>query len=174
MENLQYPIGKFQRDPAVTAEKRERWIRSVAGLPERLEQAVAGLSDAQLDTAYRPEGWTVRQLVHHIADSHINAYVRVRLALTEDKPTIKAYDQAAWAQLADARSAPLRPSLAIISAVHERWVLLLRSLEETDFARPFHHPEWGDIDLDTTLQMYAWHGDHHLAHITGLRKRKGW
>lgn len=173
MEDLKYPIGKFQHDP-VTAEKRQRWIQSVAELAVQLQQAVEGLGDQQLDTPYRPEGWTIRQVVHHVADSHINAYVRCRLALTEEKPTIKAYDQAAWAELADARSAPIGPSLALISAAHERWVLLLQSLSEADFARPFHHPEWGDINLDDTLQLYAWHGNHHLAHITGLRKRKGW
>ncbi|MEJ2077430.1 MAG: bacillithiol transferase BstA [Acidobacteriota bacterium] len=174
MEDLKYPIGKFQQDPAVTAEKRLQWIQSVSELPAQLRQAVENLSDEQLDTPYRPEGWTVRQVVHHVADSHINAYVRYRLALTEEKPTIKTYDQAAWAELADARSAPIDPSLAIISAAHERWTLLLRSLSESEFARPFRYPEEGDINLDVTLQMYVWHGKHHLAHITGLRERNGW
>ena len=174
MQDLKYPIGKFQQDPAVTAEKRLQWIQSLSEMPGQLRQAVEDLNDEQLDTPYRPEGWTVRQLVHHLADSHIHSYVHCRLALTEEKPTIKAYDPAAWAELADARSAPIGPSLAMLSATHERWALLLRSLSESEFARPFHYPEEGDIDLDVTLQIYAWHGKHHIAHITGLRERNGW
>lgn len=174
MEDLKYPIGKFRLDPEVTPEKRDGWIDRLDELPSRLHGAVDDLSDQRLETPYRPEGWTIRQVVHHIADSHINAFVRCRLALTEPKPTIKPYDQAAWARLADARSAPIGPSLAIISAVHERWVFLLRDLSQDDYSRVLHHPEMGDIDVDTILQMYAWHGDHHLAHITGLRDREGW
>jgi uncharacterized damage-inducible protein DinB len=136
--------------------------------------AVQGLTGQQLDARYRPGGWTVRQVVHHVADSHLNAYIRFRLALTEDEPTIKPYDQAKWAELPDARTAPAETSLQLIDSLHQRWVVLLRSMSDADFARSFLHPERGVMRLDTTLAMYAWHSRHHRAHITGLRERMGW
>jgi uncharacterized damage-inducible protein DinB len=143
-------------------------------LPERLGAALSGLSDAQLDTPYREGGWTVRQLVHHIADSHLNSYVRFRLALTEDWPTIKPYDEARWAELPDARLLPIEPSLLLVESLHKRWVGLLEAMSEDDFGKGFHHPERGSQDLATTLALYDWHARHHTAHITGLRARKGW
>ena len=136
--------------------------------------AVAGLDDRQLDTPYRPGGWTVRQVVHHYADSHANSYVRFRLALTEDAPVIKPYDEQRWAELPDAKSAPISVSLTLLSALHQRWVLLLRSLDDQTFARTFIHPELGEMRLDKTLGLYAWHCHHHVAHITNLRARQGW
>ena len=174
MEDLQYPIGKFHIDPEVTAEKRQAWIQRLADLPDRLRQAVDDLSEEQLNVPYRPEGWTVRQVVHHLADSHVNAYLRCRLALTEKKPRIKTYDQAAWAALEDAESGPIHPSLSLISGLHDRWVRLFRSLPAAEFGRLLDHPEWGDISVNNLAQMYAWHSDHHVAHITGLRRREGW
>jgi hypothetical protein len=136
---------------------------------------VAGLDQEQLDTPYRPGGWTVRQVVHHIGDSHINSIVRFKLALTEETPTIRPYDEALWAELPDSRTAPVDPSLALIDTLHARWVLLLRSMSEQDFERRFHHPEHDrTFTLARTLAMYAWHGQHHIAHITRLRERMGW
>ncbi|HLI30711.1 MAG TPA: putative metal-dependent hydrolase, partial [Terriglobia bacterium] len=143
-------------------------------VPARLRAAVKGLSDAQLDTPYREGGWTVRQVVHHLADSHMNSYVRFRLALTESEPTIKTYDQTRWAELRDARTAPVEPSLALLESLHKRWVLLLKSLEAADFSRTFRHPDRGTMTLDQNLALYAWHGRHHVAHITSLRERMGW
>ncbi|MDZ7344493.1 MAG: putative metal-dependent hydrolase, partial [candidate division KSB1 bacterium] len=128
----------------------------------------------QLDTPYRPEGWTVRQLVHHVPDSHLNAYIRFKLAITEEKPTIKTYEEKLWSELHDARTAPIEISLALLEALHKRWVLFLQSLNPSDFARPFHHPELGTMNLDTLLRLYAWHGRHHVAQITSLRERMGW
>lgn len=174
MEDLRYPIGKFRADPEVTDAKRRRWIEEIAGAPVALRAAVTGLSEAQLDTPYRPGGWTVRQVAHHVPDSHLNAYVRFKLALTETEPTIKTYDEAAWAELADGRTAPVELSLALLDSLHRRWVLVLRSLPPGDFARAFRHPEWGTVTLDWVLQQYAWHGRHHVAHITSLRKRMNW
>lgn len=174
MSDLRYPIGRFAADPDVTEEKRRRWIGEIANTPDSLRGAVDGLSAEPLDTPYRSGGWTVRQVVHHLPDSHLNAYVRFRLALTEREPTIKPYDEAAWAELADARTAPVGISLALLEALHRRWTLLLRSLSPADFPRAFRHPELGTVMLDTYLQMYAWHGRHHVAHITSLRERMGW
>jgi uncharacterized damage-inducible protein DinB len=139
-----------------------------------MRAAVAGLSDEQLDTPYRDGGWTVRQLVHHVPDSHLNAYTRFRLALTEPEPTIKPYDQAAWAELGDSRTAPIAMSLLLLEALHQRWVALLESLAAGDFERRFRHPEIGLVTLGEVLGMYAWHGPHHVAHITALRHRNGW
>jgi hypothetical protein len=135
---------------------------------------VEGLDDAQLDTPYRPEGWTVRQLVHHVADSHMNSYVRFRLAVTEDTPTIKPYDEKAWANLPDAATAPLEPSLELVEALHRRWLLLLQSFGPAEWSRTFRHPERGVSRLDVTALLYGWHGRHHVAHVTELRKREGW
>lgn len=174
MADLQYPIGKFVEDPNVTPEKRHRWIGEIAAAPGSLRAAVAGLAPEHLDTPYRPGGWTVRQVVHHMPDSHIHVYVRFRLALTESGPTIKGYDAAAWGELSDARTAPVEPSLALFDALHQRWVLLLTSLAPGDFARTFRRPDSQVVTLDRALQTYAFHGRHHVAHITSLRERMGW
>jgi len=174
MEVLRYPIGKFRADSEVTDAKRRQWIEEIAATPAALRAAVAGLSDTRLDTPYRPGGWTVRQVAHHLPDSHLNAYVRFKLALTEAEPTVKTYDEAAWAELADGRTAPVELSLALLDSLHRRWVLVLRSLSPGDFARTFRHPEWGTVTLDWYLQQYAWHGRHHVAHVASLRERMGW
>ncbi len=139
-----------------------------------MRAAIAGLNEEQLDTPYRDGGWTVRQVVHHVADSHMNAYVRFRLALTEQEPVIKPYDEAAWAELADAKDAPPEISLALIDALHDRWTRLLRSMSGADFLRQFRHPELGAVPLEKNLALYAWHGKHHVAHITRLRERMQW
>ena len=174
MEDLRYPVGQFAADADVTEEKRRRWIGEIANTPDTLRAAVHGLSAEQLDTPYRPGGWTVRQVVHHLPDSHLNAYVRFKLALTEAEPTVKTYDEAAWAELSDGRTAPVEISLALLESLHRRWVLVLRSLFPGDYSRTFRHPEWGTVTLDWYLQQYAWHGRHHVAHITSLRERMGW
>ena len=171
--DLRYPIGKFERPgPATPAQRKER-IDTIAAAPARYREAVKGLSEAQLDTKYRPDGWTVRQVIHHVADSHMNSFVRFRLALTEDDPPVKPYDEAKWALLADAKE-PVEVSLQLIDALHHRWVVMLRSLADADFSRTLRHPEIGAIDLDFLLALYAWHSRHHEAHITGLRERSGW
>jgi uncharacterized damage-inducible protein DinB len=172
-EDLRYPIGKFKRQAESTPVVRAEQIESLRLLPERLRAAVAGLSDAQLDTPYREGGWTVRQVVHHIADSHANSYVRFKLALTEDWPTVKGYDEAAWARLPDSSQA-IEPSLVFITGLHQRMVALLESMQEVEFERGFSHPERGRTTLGTNLAIYAWHSHHHTAHITNLRARKGW
>ncbi|MGH9254223.1 MAG: YfiT family bacillithiol transferase [Vicinamibacterales bacterium] len=171
--DLRYPIGPFDDRAPVTPDMREPAITIIADLPSRLRAAVAGLSGVQLDTPYRPNGWTVRQVVHHVADSHVNAYIRTKLGLTEQEPTIKPYDQELWAPLADSRL-PVDLSLMILDGVHARWAVLWRSLSPDQFARIFHHPEIGVVTLDSQLQMYAWHSRHHVAHITALRQREGW
>lgn len=173
MEDLRYPIGSFSPPGDLDGEARKTLIDQIAAAPARLREAVAGLDDARLDTPYRPGGWTVRQVVHHLPDSHANAYVRFKLALTEETPTIGTYDEAAWAELGDSR-APIALSLDLLEALHERWVLLLRSLAPRDFARTLHHPEFEDLlSLDVLLALYAWHGRHHVAHITSLVERMG-
>ena len=174
MVDLQFPIGKFVEDQNVTAEKRQKWIEEIAAAPGALRAAVARLTAEQLDTAYRPGGWTVRQVVHHLADSHVHVYVRFRTALTEAEPTIKGYNAAAWAELSDARTAPIESSLALFDALHRRWVSLLRSMKAEDFARTFRRPDSQVVTLDRALQTYAWHGRHHVAHITSLHERMGW
>jgi len=168
-----YPVGKFRRAEANTTDHAAA-IAVIAALPANLRSAVAGLSDAQLDTPYREGGWTVRQLVHHLVDSHMNSYVRMRLALTEDWPTIKPYDEKLWAELPDARSAPVDMSLEIIDGLHARWVALLRTLSEDEWQRGYVHPENGRQTLAEAAALYAWHCRHHTAHITELRKRSGW
>jgi hypothetical protein len=172
--DLSYPIGKFDRHAIITPEMRPQLIAQVSEAPARFREAVAGLNDSQLDTPYRPGGWTVRQVVHHVADSHMNSVIRFRLALTEDAPAIKAYDQEKWAELVDSRTLPPSVSLQLLESLHTRWVALMKSLSDNDFSRTFHHPEVGPLRLDTTLALYAWHGRHHAAHITGLRERMGW
>ncbi len=172
--DLRYPIGKFIPPEVVTSDQLQTWIDNIRSLPTRMQQAVAPLNATQLDTPYRPEGWTLRQVVHHVADSHINSYVRFHWTLTEESPTIKAYDEKGWAMLPDT-DAPIELSLSIISAIHQRWVYLLERLEEKDWQRYFVHPATGyHWQLDLCTGMYAWHGNHHLAHITTTINRQGW
>jgi uncharacterized damage-inducible protein DinB len=173
MTDLRYPTGKLSYQDNLTADTRASLIARVAAAPAAMRAAVNGLNDSQLDTPYRPGGWSVRQLVHHVPDSHLNAYVRFKLALTEDNPTIKPYQEAAWANLADTRLTPVDVSLSLLDAVHQRWVILMQSMSGSDFARPLMHPENGVMTLDRLLQLYAWHGAHHIAHVTELRKREG-
>jgi len=172
--DLSYPIGPCEYPVIVSTEDRARHIADIAALPKNLTEAVRLLEDGQLDTPYRPGGWTVRQVVHHYVDSHMNAYVRFRLALTEDQPTIKPYDEKKWAELIDARTSPIQASLGILEGLHGRWVSLLTSLSDADFARKLNHPESGVLRLDTYLVTYGWHCRHHVAHITSLRRRMGW
>jgi uncharacterized damage-inducible protein DinB len=173
LDDLRYPIGKFQSPAASTSETRAANIETLRLLPERLRAAVNGLSDVQLDTPYREGGWTARQIVHHLADSHANSYIRFKLALTEESPTIKPYDEAAWARLPDSRM-PIEPSLDFVDGLHARFVGLLESMTEGDFQRSFNHPERGRMTLGTNLALYDWHSRHHTAHITRLRERMGW
>lgn len=174
-EDLRYPIGPFAAPAGVSSADRTRYIDQVAEAPGRLRTAVSGLDEAQLATPYRPGGWTVRQVVHHVPDSHMNASVRFRLALTEDAPTIRPYQEALWAGLPDARTAPIDWSLALLESLHERWVMLLRSMTAGQFERGYFHPEHNrTFPLSEVLAMYAWHGRHHVAHITRLRQRMGW
>ena len=172
--DLRYPIGKFRRPESVTAEDRATWLAALADAPARFRNAVRDLDDAQFDTPYRPDGWTVRQVVHHVADSHMNSYVRFRLALTETDPTIKPYDEAQWANLHDAHTMPVEVSLQLLDSLHLRWVTLLQSLAPADFDRTFRHPVLGQMTLSANLALYAWHSRHHEAHITALRSRMGW
>ncbi len=172
--DLRYPIGEYKAPASIGPAEREAWIHEMEILPGKLREAVEGLSETQLDTPYRPGGWTVRQVVHHVPDSHLNSYARFRLALTENSPPVKPYKEAAWAELPDAKTAPIEVSLQLVEALHGRFVMLLRSMDEDAFARAFEHPEWGKIRLDWTLGLYAWHCRHHVAHINGLRSRKGW
>ena len=169
-----YPIGKLEIPVAVTPALRQSAIETIAQTPAKFRAAVKGLTDAQLDTPYREGGWTVRQLAHHLPDSHVNAYVRLKLALTESAPTIKPYAEEKWAQLADSRSTPIEVSLALLESLHARWVLLLRALTPEDFAKKLVHPDHGEKNVDWLLFVYAWHGPHHTAHVTELRKSKGW
>ena len=175
-EDLRYPIGKFAFRPDVTVSPAERatLIGQIADAPGHLSAAVAGLTDAQLDTTYRPGGWTVRQVVHHIPDSHLNAYIRCKLAVTEENPPLKTYEDARWAELVDARSGPIAVSLTLLTALHQRWVPFLRSLDDSAFARTAQHPEWGTMRLDDLIQLYAWHGRHHVGHIRALKERSRW
>ena len=172
LEELQYPIGRFVAPAQLTAPERDAAIDVLAGFPQQLAEALSGLDDLQLDTPYRPGGWTIRQLVHHVADSHLNAYARMRLALTEDWPTVFAYDEAAWAKLADAQLPPA-VSVKLLESIHLRWVTTLRALAETDWARGYHHRANGPQRLDLVLTSYAWHTRHHLAHIVNCRQREG-
>ena len=172
-EALSYPVGRFDRFAPFTPDMRAGAIDEFAALPAHIRTAVAGLTEAHLDTPYRPDGWTVRQLVHHVADSHMNGLIRLKLALTEESPTIKPYDQEAWAGLADS-ALPTEISLSLLDAVHHRWVAVWKSMLPEQFARTFLHPELGPLSVDTHLHLYAWHGRHHVAHITRLRARHGW
>src|ERR1700680_2935358 len=174
MSDERYPVGKFQRREKLTPAERRTLIDQIVAAPARMREAVAGLNEQQLATPYRDGGWTVRQVVHHVPASHLNAYIRFKLALTEEMPTIRPYDQAQWAELADARESPVETSLQLLESLHDRWVRLLRSMSDADFSRRLMHPENGEMTLDSVLALYGWHGRHHTAHITSLRERKGW
>ena len=174
MTDPRFPIGKFHFDGPLSEDQRAQLIADIAEAPAALRAAVKDLSPQQLDTPYREGGWTVRQVTHHVPDSHMNAYVRYKLALTEDDPTIKPYAEDRWAELADSQSTPVEVSLALTDSLHSRWVQLLRSLKPEDWKRTFKHPERGAVSLGMNLALYAWHGKHHVAHVTELRKRMGW
>ncbi len=169
-----YPVGRMRRLDAHTAATRAEAVADIAALPARLRNAVNGLGDAQLGTPYREGGWTVRQVVHHVADSHMNAYIRMRFALTQDKPTIMPYDEVVWANLPDARNAPIDASLSLLDGLHARWTTLLRAMTPDQFARAWVHPEHGERTVDWLVELYAWHSKHHVAHITELRKARDW
>jgi hypothetical protein len=173
-DKVRYPIGDFEIDPEVTISKRERWLQQMAEMPEGLAAALRGLDDRQLGTPYREGGWTPRQVVHHLADAHLNGFVRFKLALTEDLPPIKTYEEALWAETADGRDAPVEVSVRLLAALHQRWMILLESLSERQFGCAFSHPQRGLLTIDKAIQLYAWHGVHHTAHIAGLRARQGW
>lgn len=174
MTDAQDPIGKFTFDPDVTTEKRQRWMEEIAAAPALFRRAVAHMKDAQLDTPYCDGGFTVRQIVHHMADSQLRNLVRFRMALTEDEPATTGYDHTKWAELPDAKFGPVEVSLNLLDAIHARWVLLMKSMAPTDFARTFREPDGQVVTLDRALQFNAWHGKHHAAQITTLRERKGW
>ena len=173
-DDLRYPLGPAPRVSTLSPDERRDAIAAIRGCPSALRAAVAGLSAAQLDTPYRPGGWTVRQVVHHVADSHVNAYVRCKLALTEDAPTIRPYEEQDWARLPEACTADPALSLVLLDALHARWVAALDGLPAEAFARPYVHPSSGPSTLDGLLASYAWHGRHHVAHVVGLRTREGW
>jgi DinB superfamily len=166
VETLRYPVGKFERvTPPLDRATRAALVKTIEDTPARFRALAGGLADAQLDTPYRPGGWTIRQVVHHVPESHMNAYIRMKLAVTEDSPAIKTYEEQLWAELPDAKSAPAELSLSLLEALHRRWVLFLRNLSNDDYARTFKHPEWGTVTIDDAVALYAWHCRHHLAHV---------
>ena len=173
MEDLRYPVGKYIEQPFSETQLKE-WLLDIQSLPQQIEYAITNLDHHQQDTPYRDGGWTVKQVVHHVADSHMNAYIRFKLGLTEETPAIKPYDEARWAELQDASGLDIEVSLVLLDALHRRWIVFLKSLNEEQFKRIFHHPETGVMTMDRTLGLYAWHGRHHIAHIDSLRKRMGW
>jgi uncharacterized damage-inducible protein DinB len=172
-EDRRFPIGKFNPDFEVTENLLNSFIRTIEELPEKLSEAVKGLNEEQLDTSYRPEGWTIRQVVHHVADSHLNSFCRFKLALTEEVPTIRAYDEGLWAELPDSKM-PIEASIKITEGIHERWTILLKSMSDEDFKKELNHPESGKWTLGKMLGLYDWHSKHHTAHITSLRERQNW
>jgi hypothetical protein len=174
MTDPRYPIGRFSPDHNPTPETRNRHIEQIAGTPSAMRRAISGLTKDHLNTPYRDDGWIVRQVIHHVPDSHLNAYIRFKWALTEDAPTIKPYDEAAWANLKDSELTPVDVSLTLLESLHTRWTVLLRTLKAEDFQRKFNHPDSGSHDLDWMLGLYSWHGNHHVAHITSLRERMKW
>lgn len=174
MSDLRFPIGRFKFDAPIAEADYQRLIGEIAATPGALRSAVAGMSRDQLETPYRPEGWTVKQVVHHLPDSHMNAYTRFKLALTEDEPAIKAYEEALWAELPDSERVPVDVSLDLLDALHLRWVALLRAMDAAAFQRGLRHPVHGLMTLEKLLGMYAWHGRHHVAHVTALKEREGW
>jgi len=173
-QDLRYPVGKFELKGEVADAQRPALIQQIADTPTNLRAAVKGLNEQQLDTPYRPGGWTVRQVVHHLPDSHMNSYIRFKLAITEPQPQIKSYEEQLWAELVDGKTASIEISLQLLEALHQRWVMFLQSLKSVDFARTLLHPENGVMKVDTLLRLYAWHGRHHVAHITSLRERMNW
>jgi hypothetical protein len=174
MSDPRFPIGKFTYETAPTAEQRKTLIENIARTPAALRASIQGLSEKQIETPYRDGGWTVRQVVHHVPESHMNAYVRFKLALTEDEPTIKTYEEDRWAKLPDVQSTPLEVSLSMLELLHDRWVRVLRAIQPEEWKRTFRHPELGVVPLEKNLALYSWHGQHHVAHVTELRKRMGW
>lgn len=172
--DLRYPIGPFAWSGSNTTEQRKHYIEEIAVAPQRMRSAIAGLAPDQLDTPYRDGGWTVRQVVHHVPDSHMNSYIRFKLALTENEPTVKPYDESRWAEFIDSKTGPIEASLNLLEGLHERWVILLQSLTQDDVRKTFNHPELGITTIDKYIALYAWHGAHHVAHITSLCERKGW
>ena len=174
MSDLRYPIGKFSFEGTLTEAQKAIFLDDIEQTPARVRAAVAGLTDRQLDTPYREGGWTVRQVVHHVPDSHMNSYIRFKLAMTEAEPTIRPYMENLWAELPEAKGAPVEVSLSLLENLHRRWVMFLRGLKPEDWKRTFRHPELGPMTLEKNLALYAWHGKHHVAHITGLRERMGW
>ena len=174
MPDPRYPIGKFSFEGPLTAEQKKQCLNDIEQTPARLRTAVRGLSDEQLNTPYRDGGWTVRQLAHHVPDSHMNAYIRFKLALTEDEPTIRPYMEDRWAELPESKQAPIDVSLALLDSLHQRWTMVLRNIPDADWKRTFRHPEMGLLSLEKTLALYAWHGRHHVAHVTTLREKMGW
>lgn len=174
LEILRYPIGRFEEDPQPTRSKQKGWADQIGAVPGELRALVQDLSERHLDTPYRPEGWTIRQVIHHLADSHLNGYIRTKLALTEDSPIIKSYDEASWAELPDAAGAPIESSMSLLESLHSRWVLALRALDEEALRRTLRHPDHGTITISRIVQNYAWHGRHHIAHVNALRDKMGW
>jgi hypothetical protein len=174
LDERRLPVGPFTLDANVTVAKRKEWIRTLADAPAVVREAVAGVDEVQLDTPYREGGWTPRQVVHHLADAHMNGFVRFKLALTEDHPAIKTYEEDLWGETADVRQASVELSLGLLDALHARWTILLESLTDEQFNRAFRHPERGVMTIDKAIQLYAWHGVHHAGHIQGLRRRSGW
>ncbi len=171
--DVRYPIGSFQYDGEMDMEVVNKWVKEIEELPRMLQDAVKDLDDEQLDTPYRLDGWTIRQVIHHLADSHMNAYIRLKLALTEESPVVKTYDETKWAELADYQF-PVKGSLLLLEGLHKRWAELLRTLSQSEMEKTFTHPELGEVLIYKNIGMYAWHGKHHLAHITSLLERKGW
>jgi len=174
MTDPRYPVGKFSYAGPLTPEQKKLFLDDIEKTPARLRAAVAGLSHQQIDTPYRDGGWTVRQVAHHVPDSHMNSYIRFKLALTEEEPTIRPYMEDRWAELPEAKSAPIEVSLALLDSLHQRWMLMLRNLTDADWKRTFRHPELGPMTLEKTLALYSWHGRHHVAHVTKLREKMGW
>ncbi len=175
LEQLKFPIGKFEKPTTITKDDLLNWISEISTFPSRLKNEVNHLTNQQLDTQYRPEGWTISQVVHHCADSHMNSLIRLKLTLTEDQPTVKPYYEERWAELADSKNMPIEPSLKMIEGIHERWTVLLNNLSESDYSKIFIHPEHGKaFRIDENIGMYAWHCNHHLAHITETKKRNNW
>lgn len=174
MNDPRYPIGRFSYSGPLTPEQKRQCLDDIEQTPARLRAAVRGLTDKQLDTPYREGGWTVRQVIHHVPDSHMNSYIRFKLALTEDVPTIKPYMEDRWAELPEAKQAAIDVSLALLDSLHQRWMLVLRGLTDADWQRTFRHPELGPMTLEKTLALYSWHGRHHVAHVTSLRERMRW
>jgi uncharacterized damage-inducible protein DinB len=174
LEKLKYPIGRYQVEDNINKSSIDNWIKEIESLPQKLSAAVKGLKQDQLQTPYRPDGWTVQQVIHHIADSHMNAYIRFKLTLTEEKPMVKPYDEKLWAELPDTKLVDINVSLDLIKSLHERWIALLKQLNAEELNKEFLHPESGMKNLKETICHYAWHGNHHLAHITSLKQRMKW